>query len=141
MLRNLVLLATIAILLGGSILLPTLRRSPRAAQELPQSLYVWQRDWSDPVRESLAQAGEVAESLVVLVAEVAWDGGDFMVARVRPDYAALAKTGVPQWNPAAAVAGASALFRTGRTADLKALVARLTKDDLVKHPEIAEMAR
>jgi hypothetical protein len=55
--------------------------------------------------------------------------------------AALATTEAGQWNAAAAVAGASSLFRTGRANELRTLVKRIPKDQLAKHPEILEMAR
>ena len=95
---------------------------------------------------TIAGAVDIAEEVKTLIkkdlAEGVWTlvmlGRDEDAARLA---AALAKTGTQQWNPAAAIAGASALFRTGRATDLKALVARLTKSEASKHPEIFEMAR
>jgi hypothetical protein len=95
---------------------------------------------------TLAGAVDLSEEIKTLIkadlAEGVWTlimlGRDEEAARLA---AALAKAGTAQWNPAAAIAGASALFRTGRAADLKTLVARLSKAEATKHPEIIEMAK
>src|SRR5215471_9635099 len=62
------------------------------AAALPQDIYVWQRQWSDPVRDALARANDVASGWRVLVAE-SDAPGRFKTMAV--DWAALARTGKP----------------------------------------------
>jgi Protein of unknown function (DUF3142) len=65
------------------------------ARELPQQVYVWQRAWTPPVRESvLAHATNFSE-LAVLCAEVSWKEKLPSVARAEVDFATLAKTQRP----------------------------------------------
>lgn len=96
-----------------------------------------------PSFEGAIDLSEEVKSLVRSdLAEGVWSlvmlGRDAEASRLA---AALATTEAGQWNAAAAVAGASSLFRVGRTADLRTLVKRIPKDLLAKHPEIVEMAR
>jgi len=72
--------------------------SPAGAQSsapLPQQVYVWQRDWSGPVRAAVAQHATNFESVIALAAEVSWRGGNPELARVPLDYAALADAKTP----------------------------------------------
>ena len=50
---------------------------------LPQRAYIWQRDWSAPVGESLKQAPDTLAGVVVLAAEVEWR--DRKPRAIRPD--------------------------------------------------------
>ena len=67
----------------------------RADGALTQEAYVWQRSWTEPVRESVTQHATNFTSLVVLAAEVTWRNEKPEVTRVAVDYAALAKTRMP----------------------------------------------
>ncbi len=71
------------------------RPVPRARHALPQSVYVWQRAWREPVRQALAQHGTNFASLVALGAEVTWKRGQAQVTRISLDYEALRSTGRP----------------------------------------------
>jgi hypothetical protein len=101
---------------------------------------------TDTRAPSLPNAVDLADEVRTLVradlAEGIWTlvilGRDDDAAKLA---AALAKTGPAQWNPAAALAGASALYRTGKLDDLKELFKRLSKDDLAKHPDLQDMNR
>lgn len=63
-----------------------------AQQPLPHSAYVWQRVWTDGVRESVAQATTNFNELVVLGAEVSWKNKQPHLVRVAVDYDSLAVT-------------------------------------------------
>ncbi|MDB6109352.1 MAG: hypothetical protein JWR69_1102, partial [Pedosphaera sp.] len=69
----------------------------RAAEEqpFPQEAYVWQRAWTAPVREAVAQHAADFSGLTVLAAEVTWKAGKFQVVRVPVDYPALSRTKGP----------------------------------------------
>ena len=72
---------------------------PRGVQRsrgvLPQSVYVWQRAWREPVRRAIEEEGTNFSGIVALGAEVTWEHGQARVARVSPDYEALRATGRP----------------------------------------------
>ena len=70
--------------------------SPAAetTHSLSEDVYVWQRDWNQPVREAVAQYASNFESLVVLNAEVSWREKQPQVIRVPLDYAALTNANV-----------------------------------------------
>lgn len=59
------------------------------AGALPQQVYVWQRAWTDPVRRSVNEHGEMFARLVVLKGEVTWNGDKPHLAQVSLDYNAL----------------------------------------------------
>lgn len=66
-----------------------------AAPPLPQQVYVWQRAWNEPVRESvLAHASTFAET-TVLLAEVSWKNKSPQVVRANVDFPTLAKARCP----------------------------------------------
>jgi hypothetical protein len=89
-----VTVAAAAVLVWRFVIRPPV---PRAAGPLPHAAYVWQRAWTGPVREAVTGAGAAPAlgGLVVLGAEVAWEGGAPRVARVRPDADALRASGLP----------------------------------------------
>jgi Protein of unknown function (DUF3142) len=60
-----------------------------AASGLPQEVYVWQRAWTEPVRRSVAEHGEVFERIVVLKAEVTWQGSKPQLVQIPVDYPSL----------------------------------------------------
>jgi hypothetical protein len=76
-----------------------MRASPRGEAatrvSLGQEAYVWQRRWTAGVAEAVRGADRRLGRLVVLGAEVSFDGGRPRVARAEVDYAALAACGRP----------------------------------------------
>jgi hypothetical protein len=72
-----------------------LRADAAAPAKLTQEAYVWQRVWSQPVRDALAEHATNFDGLVVLAAEVSWRDAESVVVRVPLDYAALAGAGRP----------------------------------------------
>ena len=58
-------------------------------------VYVWQRAWTEPVRNAVEQHGTNFSALAVLKAEVSWKDKKPQVTRVAVDYATLAKTQRP----------------------------------------------
>jgi len=66
--------------------------APRASDLLIQDAYVWQRAWTDPVRDAVATHGTNFGELIPLVAEVTWRGSRMAVAKVAVDYELLRST-------------------------------------------------
>jgi hypothetical protein len=66
---------------------------PQAAAKLTHEAYVWQRAWTEPVRDAITQHGSRFSGLTVLSAEVSWKGRQPQVIRVPLDYFIL--TNVP----------------------------------------------
>lgn len=62
---------------------------------LPQRAYVWQRDWSAPVAQSLREAHDVLDGAVVLAAEVEWRDGKPRVIRPDISWSTLREWGKP----------------------------------------------
>jgi hypothetical protein len=62
------------------------------AAGLPQDVYLWQRAWTEPVLKSLAEHGESFTTIVVLNAEVTWNGGKPQLVQIPINYQALAQT-------------------------------------------------
>jgi hypothetical protein len=58
-----------------------------------QDAYVWQRDWSAAVRESVRSQGPEFRSLFVLAGEISWPTPEGRVTEIRPDYRAAARDG------------------------------------------------
>jgi len=54
-----------------------------------QDVYIWQRAWSDPLRDALRECSSSFSNLVVLAAEVSWKNGKKEIIRVALDYPAL----------------------------------------------------
>jgi hypothetical protein len=71
-------------------------RGKRFSGPLRHEAYIWQRAWSQPVRDAVSQHGTNFARLVPLKAEISWKDGKPQVARVAVDYATLreAKVGV-----------------------------------------------
>ncbi|MFI5379794.1 MAG: DUF3142 domain-containing protein, partial [Tepidisphaerales bacterium] len=68
--------------------------SARGRGAMRQEAYLWQRAWTDPVRESLNEANGVFPAVCVLAAEIGWDRGQPKVARAGVDYAAIRRAGM-----------------------------------------------
>jgi hypothetical protein len=62
---------------------------------MPQQAYVWQRAWTPPVREAVAEARRDMAGLVVLGAEVSWSAAGSRTHLVSFDGTALAASGLP----------------------------------------------
>jgi hypothetical protein len=58
---------------------------------LAQAYYVWQMQWTDPVREAVATAASEADRLMVLVGEVNVVNDSLAITPARPDWPALGK--------------------------------------------------
>lgn len=64
-------------------------RVPRTSGPLGQDVYVWQRQWTDGVKSSLAAHGSQFKCVVALGAQIWWKEGRAQVARVEIDWSAL----------------------------------------------------
>jgi hypothetical protein len=53
-----------------------------AAGAMPQEAYVWQRAWTEPVRQSVEAHAAAFSNIVLLAAEVTWDKTQPRVTRV-----------------------------------------------------------
>jgi hypothetical protein len=58
---------------------------------LRQDVYVWQRAWTEPARQAVAEHGAAFTQVVVLKAEVTWKAGQPQAVQVPVDYQALAQ--------------------------------------------------
>ena len=86
----LLLLLLLVVALGVEILL-RFRAVPHTHGPLSQQAYVWQRAWTDPVRNALEQHGQEFSRIVILAAQVSWEkrptGESHPVLfKVRPDW-------------------------------------------------------
>lgn len=59
------------------------------AARLSQDVYIWQRAWTDPLRDSLSQHATNFNTVVALAAEVTWKNREPQLTRVTLDCAAL----------------------------------------------------
>jgi hypothetical protein len=66
-----------------------------AARALPQRGYLWQREWSPAVIDSLAQARQHMNGVVVLFAEIVWEDKKPRVLKPNIDWKALQISAVP----------------------------------------------
>lgn len=71
------------------------RPGVRASGPLAHEAYVWQRAWSQPVREAVTRHATNFSALVALRAEVSWKAGQPQLARAAVDYETLANAGRP----------------------------------------------
>jgi hypothetical protein len=71
------------------------RVAPTVSGMLPQRGYLWQRDWTPAVIESLAEAKKRMDGAVILGAEILWRGRKPEVVRVNIDWKMLKSHGVP----------------------------------------------
>ncbi len=71
-------------------------RGPRLSGPLRQEVYVWQRAWTQPVREAVSQHGSNFAELAVLRAEISWNTNrQPQLTRANVDYETLAKARRP----------------------------------------------
>jgi hypothetical protein len=63
-----------------------------AAQPLPHQVYVWQRAWTQPVSEAVAEHATNFAETAVLLAEVLWKDKVPQITRADVDFPTLAKT-------------------------------------------------
>jgi hypothetical protein len=61
---------------------------------LPQAAYLWQRQWTPAVLDSIAEQSGCFERLVVLTAEVSWQGTGPILTRVPLDYSVLSRSAI-----------------------------------------------
>src|SRR5437899_5964464 len=71
------------------------RPTPHVNGPLRHEVYVWQRAWTEPVRNAIAQHATNFSALTFLKAEVSWKDRKPQVMRVSPDYATLAQAQRP----------------------------------------------
>ncbi len=64
----------------------------RSNDPLSQDVYVWQRNWNQPVHDAIIEHGSNFESLIVLKAEVSWRATQPQIIQVPLDYAIIKKT-------------------------------------------------
>ena len=69
--------------------------SPQAGGPLAHEAYVWQRAWTEPVREAIKQHASRFSGLTVLNAEISWKDKQPQVIRVPLDYSVLTNTPCP----------------------------------------------
>lgn len=86
-----VILCGLLVALGaGLVLLLVFQRPARRANGLlAHEAYLWQRAWTQPVREAVASHANHFRQLVLLNAEVSWQDKLPQVAHVAPNYATL----------------------------------------------------
>ncbi len=90
--RSVVLYALLVAAVATVALLFFLNRpGRRASGPLRHEVYVWQRAWTQPVREAVAQRATNFAELVPLKAEISWTDGKPQLTRVAVDYPTLAK--------------------------------------------------
>lgn len=68
---------------------------PHVSGKLYQEAYVWQRSWSEPVCQAVAQASGRLNGMVVLGAEVSWNRGRARIVSVPVDFRLLKETQTP----------------------------------------------
>jgi len=86
-------LMAVATVIAGWLLI--FRSAPHVSGPLRQEVYVWQRAWTEPVRNAVEQYGTNFSALAVLKAEVSWKDKEPQVTRMAVDYPTLAKTQRP----------------------------------------------
>jgi len=74
-----------------AVLMLMARPGRRASGPLRHEAYVWQRAWSQPVRDAVLRATNFS-TLTVLKAEISWKDKQPQIARVAVDYETLAKS-------------------------------------------------
>lgn len=81
----------IAALLGLAMGLFWMRAAPRTSGPMRHDIYVWQRAWTQPVRDAVAQHGGSFTEIVPLKAEISWKDKKPQLTKVGVDYATLAR--------------------------------------------------
>jgi len=85
----------IAVLAVGAAFFLVPRHRPAASETwpMPNDVYIWQRAWTDRVREAVVEHGTNFTELVVLNAEVSWKGRVPRAVKMPLDFSALQKSG------------------------------------------------
>lgn len=122
-----------ALLAGVLILAWTLWHRPLPAP-LPHAAYIWQREWTDGLKEAIRRNQPFVAEWAVLVAEVEFrPNAAPRVARIAPDYASLRESGRPV-SFAIRVAPWAGSFDPGRPEiEFLARLARDLLDDARQH--------
>jgi hypothetical protein len=81
-------LVALGVTMAGLAAAPS-NQSPPANRSLLHEAYVWQRAWTQPVRDAITQHASDLSGLTVLSAEVSWKGNQPQLIRVPLDYAVL----------------------------------------------------
>jgi hypothetical protein len=117
-----------------------LRPVPHISGPLRQDAYVWQRSWTEPVREAVAGLATNFSALAVLCGEVTWRKGAPEVVRVTLDYAALRQVG-PRVGLALRIGAFAGPFVAGdeRTQWLGNLAASFVQEAVTNQLQIAEL--
>ena len=84
--------AILAVLVTAMLIL---RSPPRVSGPVRHEVYVWQRAWSQSVRDSVSHHGTNFAEIVPLKAEISWKDNKPQLTRVSVDYATLAATSRP----------------------------------------------
>jgi len=88
--RRVVFLSTLLVLAVTMLaVVIVVRPSRRASGPLRHEAYVWQRTWSQPVREAITQHGTNFSTLAILKAEISWKDGQPQIVRVAVNYETL----------------------------------------------------
>ncbi len=77
---------------GWLLVLACVTSGIHAAQPLPHQVYAWQRAWSPPVCEAVAEHATNFTEAAVLLAEVSWKDKIPQITRADVDFPTLAKT-------------------------------------------------
>ena len=80
---------------GNSVSAALGTQPPQVPGPLTHEAYVWQRAWTPPVREAIAQHASRFSGLTVLSAEVSWKDKQPQVVRVPLDYTVLTNVYCP----------------------------------------------
>jgi hypothetical protein len=70
-------------------------RTPRVAGPMPQDVYVWQRAWTEDLRNAVRERARHFSTIVVLGAQIWWTQNHPRVARVPIDWDSLKSTNGP----------------------------------------------
>ncbi len=123
---------------GMACLFLSSARVEQTSGPLPNDVYIWQRSWTDAVKESVADHGSSFSELAPLNAEVSWAKGELTLMRVSIDYATLRASG----RPIALVlraGGIAGRLQEGQISRLKELAASLLAEAASNQLSVAEL--
>jgi hypothetical protein len=87
--------AVLLVTMASGLLIWFVSPPPGPARRVAQACYIWQRQWTDSVRNAVAQAGPHFDSLMVLVGEIDSGGGVLKFTPARPDWVSVSQTRKP----------------------------------------------
>jgi hypothetical protein len=134
--RKLILIPAIVFAMAGVFFWP--RHVNRSAGPMSNDVYVWQRAWTDPLKNSIAEHATNFSELIVLAAEISWPKGQPNVVRAPLDYAALRTAGRPI-GLALRIGGFSGALRESQTAFVKDLGTSLLAEAASNALAVAEL--